>query len=450
MRIITSVLNGPMGRRLINIGHMLTGNFVNLGVMLISVAIAARGLGPEKWGSMVIVLALASTIERLIRFESWQPLIKFAAEEENEADPVRMARLYGYGLLLDITTATLSAFLLICIAAAIAPALGIKGVPLDVAAIYAVAMLFRVVGAPGAALRLDGRFREVAYSQILSNILRAILAVFCLLVGAGVIGFILAWTVAEVFNSLLFLWLGYKALKRQNIPSPLSVSLRGLRKDFPTFLSFAWTVNLSTTLRTLTHEADELLVGALAGHGAVGMYNLAKRVAKLGQQIGAQIQTVLYPELARMWQSGNYGTFRSTIFNTQLLLSGTGVVIAFITWFFGEWLLRLGPGEEYVAAFPLLMSQVIAVLFIMHSIPAKSALLSMGQPKRVLQIFALSTVLFYAIAVPGVSYFGPAGASAAHIALAVVTAILLDIAWITHSKVRPNADPRSVEQMPAE
>jgi hypothetical protein len=31
MRIVASVLNGPMGRRLINIGHMLTGNFVNLG-----------------------------------------------------------------------------------------------------------------------------------------------------------------------------------------------------------------------------------------------------------------------------------------------------------------------------------------------------------------------------------------------------------------------------------
>ena len=444
MRIITSVLNGPMGRRFINIGHMLTGNFVNLGVMLISVAIAARGLGPEKWGSMVIVLALASTIERLIRFESWQPLIKFAAEEENEADPVRMARLYGYGLLLDITTATLSAILLISISAIFAP------VPLDVASIYALAMLFRVVGAPGAALRLDGRFREVAYSQILSNILRAILAVSCLLMGAGVIGFILAWTVAEVFNSLLFLWLGYKALKRQNIPSPLSVSLRGLRKDFPDFLSFAWTVNLSTTLRTLTHEADELLVGALAGHGAVGMYNLAKRVAKLGQQIGIQVQTVLYPELARMWQSGNYGTFRSTIFNTQLLLSGTGAVIALITWFFGEWLLRIGPGAEYVAAFPLLMSQVIAVLFIMHSTPAKSGLLSMGQPKRVLQIFALSTVIFYAIAVPGVSYFGPAGASAAHIVLAVVTAILLDIACVTHSKLRLDTDRRTAEQMPAE
>lgn len=444
MRLIASVLNGPMGRRLINIGHMLTGNFVNLGVMLISVAIAARGLGPEKWGSMVIVLALASTIERLIRFESWQPLIKFAAEEENEADPVRMARLYGYGLLLDITTAVLSACLLISIAAIFAT------VPLEVAAIYALAMLCRVVGAPGAALRLDGRFREVAYSQILSNILRALLAVFCLWIGAGIIGFILAWTVAEVFNSLLFLWLGHKALKRQNIPSPLSVSLRGLRKDFPDFLSFAWTVNLSTTLRTLTHEADELLVGALAGHGAVGMYNLAKRVAKLGQQIGAQVQTVLYPELARMWQSGNQTTFRSTIFNTQLLLSGTGVVIAVLTWFLGEWVLRIGPGAEYVAAFPLLMSQVIAVLFIMHSIPAKSALLSMGQPKRVLQIFALSTMIFYVIAVPGVTYFGPAGASAAHIALAVVTAILLDIAWISHSKHRSSADRQTAEQMPAE
>ncbi|WP_022683595.1 lipopolysaccharide biosynthesis protein [Sphingobium bisphenolivorans] len=450
MRTIASVLNGPMGRRLINIGHMLTGNFLNAAVMLVSVACAARALGPEQWGAMVLVIALANTIERLIRFESWQPLIKFAADEEGSGDPVRMARLYGYGLLLDICTAAASALVLIVIAAFIAPALGMKGLPLSVAAIYSIAMLCRIVGAPSAALRLDGKFKAVAYSQILSNILRGILAAICLWAGSGIIGFTIAWTVAEVANSLLFLWLGHLSLKGQGVPFPFSVSLKGLRQDFPDFLSFAWTTNLSTTLRTLTHQADELLVGALAGQGAAGMYNLAKRVGKFGQQIGVQVQTVLYPELARMWGGTKRNAFRTTIFSTQLLLSGTGICIVILTWFLGEWALRIGPGAQYVPAFPLLMTQVIAVLFIMHSIPAKSALLSMGEPRRVLHIFALSTLLFYLVAVPGLLYFGPIGASVAHIVLAVVTAVLLDLAWIHQSRASGSASLSGSEQVAAE
>ncbi|BAV65643.1 lipopolysaccharide biosynthesis protein [Sphingobium cloacae] len=434
MGMIASVLSSPMGRRLVNIGHMLTGNFVNAGVMLVAVALAARGLGPELWGSMVLILALASTIERLVKFESWQPLIKFAAEEEVEADPVRMARLYGYGVLLDISTAALSAFLLVAIAAVLGPVFGVKGIPLDAAALYSLTMLTKVIGAPGAALRLDGRFAAVAYSQILSNILRVILAALCLWLETGIIGFILAWTVAEISYSAFYVWLGCQSLRRQGVPFPLSVPLKGLKRDFPDFLSFAWSTNLSTALRTLTHEADELVVGALAGQGAAGMYNLAKRIAKLGQQIAGQVQTVLYPELARMWRSGERDMFRGTIFNTQMLLSGTGVAIAVLTWFFGEWLLRIGPGAQYVAAFPLLMSQVIAVLFIMHSAPARSALLSMGQPQLVLHVFALSTVIFYMVAIPGLVYFGPMGASVAHIVLAVVTAVLLDLGWVYRSQ----------------
>lgn len=433
MGLIAAALGGPMGRRLVNIGHMLTGNFLNAGVMLASVALAARALGPDAWGSMVLVLALASTIERLVRFESWQPLIKFAAEEENEADPVRMARLYGYGVLLDMATAALSAFLLVLLAA-LAPLVGVHGIPLAAATVYALALLSRVTGAPGAALRLDGRFRAVAYSQIWTNVLRTALAALCLWMGSGLMGFVIAWTVAEVAYNLYFIWLGQQSLTRQGVPFPLGVPLRGLRHDFPDFLSFAWSTNLSTALRTLTHEADELVVGALAGQKAAGMYNLAKRIAKMGQQIAGQVQTVIYPELARMWRNGDRAMFRNTIFHTQMLLSGTGTAIAILTWFLGEWLLRIGPGAQYVAAFPLLMSQVVAVLFIMHSAPARSALLSMGQPKLVLHVFALSTVIFYVVAVPGLVYFGPIGASIAHIVLAVVTAVLLDLGWAYHSR----------------
>lgn len=435
-----SLATTPMGKRLVNIGHMLTGNFANGAVMLLAVALVARALGPTVFGSMVLVLALASTVERLIRFESWQPLIKFAADEEQQSHPTRMARLYAFGLLLDAGTAAAAAAITIA-GAALAEALGFRSIPVAAAAIYAIAMLCNITGAPGAALRLDGRFMTVAYTQVPANLVRAALAGLGLWLDAGLLYFMAVWTVAEASYRLALLWLGSRSLARQGIPNPLTVSWRGLHRDFPGFMSFAWSINFATMLRTLTHQADELVVGALAGPAAASMYNLAKRIAKFGQELGTQVQTVLYPDLARMW-SGRYAAqFRSTILKTQAALSAVGVCIIIGAWLLGEWVLRIGPGASYLPAYPLLLIQVVAVLFTMHAAPARSALLSMGRHRAVLAIAALSTVIFYAAMVPGVLTFGPAGAAVAHVLLAVVTAALMDLIWLRQS--RPSGQPDS-------
>lgn len=429
-------VSGPTHRRLINIGHMLTGNFANAGIMLIAVAIAARGLGPEVFGSMVLVLALASTIERLIRFETWQPLIKFVADEELAATPLRMARLYSLGLMLDLITASMAALITILAALLFKHVFGWHSIPPEAAAIYAIAMICNITGAPGAALRLAGQFRTIAYVQIPANVVRALLAGLCLWQGAGLLGYIAAWTIAEVGYRLATLWLGLRALTASGVPNPASVRPTGLLKDFPGFLPFAWSINLSTMLRTLTTDADELVVGAMAGQSAASMYNIAKRIVKFGQEIGNQIQTVIYPELARMWSGRDSALFRATIVKTQIVLCGFALLIIAAAWTFGSWLIRLGPGDPYLPTYPLLEIQVMAVLFTMHAAPGRSALLSIGRHRAILGIAAIGTTVFYAVMIPAVLLYGAGGASFAHVILAVTTAALIDLEWRRHSKVK--------------
>lgn len=416
---------------------MLTGNFANAGIMLIAVAIAARGLGPEVFGSMVLVLALASTTERLIRFETWQPLIKFVADEEHVATPLRMARLYGLGLMLDLITASVAALITILAALLFKHVFGWHSIPPEASAIYAIAMICNVTGAPGAALRLAGQFRTIAYVQIPANIVRAMLAGLCLWQGAGLLGYIAVWTVAEVGYRLATLWLGIRALTARGIPNPASVRLTGLLKDFPGFLPFAWSINLSTMLRTLTTDADELVVGAMAGQSAASMYNIAKRIVKFGQEIGNQVLTVIYPELARMWSCRDGALFRATIVQTQIVLCGFALLIVAAAWLGGSWLIRLGPGDSYLPTYPLLEIQVLAVLFTMHAAPGRSALLSIGRYRAILGIAAIGAAAFYAFLIPAVLLYGAAGASFAHVILAFITAALIDLEWRRHSKAKP-------------
>ncbi|MEP7350089.1 MAG: lipopolysaccharide biosynthesis protein [Sphingorhabdus sp.] len=420
--------------RLQSIGHLLSGSVANALIMLAGAAIAARALGPAAYGVMALVLTVGRVSERLVRFESWQPLIRFAAQEGVSSDPQRMSQLYLYGLILDIVGALLAAFISIILVLFFASLIHLESNDIWLVAIYAIAIAVNVRGMPTAALRMDGSFRQLAYFQMVSSVLRVILAYICMQQAIGIYGFMIVWTVAQIFDSMLMLALGFRALRKNNIPNPLRADFRSMKQNFPGFLSFAWSTNLSSTLRTMTQEADTLLVGALAGTPAAGMYHIAKRMAKVAQQGGGHVQTVMYPDMSRIWAAGNIKRFRRMTVQIQAALATFAVSMILVTWLGGEWLIRVGFGADYNEAYPLLMTQLIAVGLILHAAPSRSAMLAMNQPKLVLWIALLSTIVFFGVAALVMPTYGALGANIAHIGFAGVSAILMDYFWLSGSR----------------
>ncbi|EQB05468.1 sugar isomerase [Sphingobium quisquiliarum P25] len=420
--------------RLIAVGHLLSGNFINALIMLVSVAMAARSLGPATYGVMVLVLSYNRVVERIIRFESWQPLIRYAVQEENRGSMRRMQRLYCYGLMIDIGAAALAAVSAVVLALLFGPLFGLKSVHVQLVAIYSIATLFNVAGVPVAAMRLAGQFKMLAYAQVAGNVLRIAFAFYCMVAGAGVIGFMIAWTAAQVLGSVIVFWLGFRALRQTGIPNPLHARLKGLVKDFPGFFGFACSTNLSLTLRVITTEADSLFVGAVAGTSAAAVYYLAKRIAKVAMQVGAQVQAVIYPDVSRMWAKGNVQAFRATTLQVQAALFTVGAAMLAGAWLLGPLLIRMGPGEAYADAYILLLTQMIAVMLALHSAPSRSAMLAMNQSWLVLAISGLGTAVFVAVASYAVPHYGALGGNIAHVVLGVITAVLMDICWLRKSR----------------
>lgn len=60
------LFKGSRGR-LVAVGHLLSGNFLNALIMLVSVAMAARSLGPATYGVMVLVLSYNRVVEQILR-----------------------------------------------------------------------------------------------------------------------------------------------------------------------------------------------------------------------------------------------------------------------------------------------------------------------------------------------------------------------------------------------
>lgn len=423
-----------------NIAHLVSGNSVNAILMLVSTTIAARTLGPATYGVLALVLTVGRLSERLLRFESWQPLIRFAAAEDISNDPKRMSELYLYGLLLDVGTAIAAALLTIIVGYALMSVIGLKPEHMPFVAIYALAIATNIRGVPTAALRFDGKFRTLAYVQLLSSILRLGMAGVGLYMGYSLLEFVIIWTACQMFDSLLFLWLGMRTIRKQGIPSPLRASSRRLKERFPGFMGFAWSTNVSSTLRTLTQEADTLLVSAFAGTAWAGFYHIAKRIAKVAQQVGAMMQAVVYPDMARMWANRQFSSFRSTVVRVQGVLALAGLALLALFWLAGGWMMHVAFGPEFANAYPLLIAQLVAVVLIMHAAPSRSALLAMNRPGFVLQVAIASTILFFATAWIAMPRFGALGANFAHIAFSAFTAVAMDIAMWRQMRSAPASD----------
>jgi O-antigen/teichoic acid export membrane protein len=164
---------------------------------------------------------------------------------------------------------------------------------------------------------------------------------------------------------------------------------------------------------------------------------VAKRIAKFSLEVGNQIQTVIYPELARMWSGREGALFRSTVARTQWVLSGIGVLIILSVWLLGPTLIRLGLGPSYLPAVGLLSIQVVGVIFNLRAAPGRSAVLSMGHHRVIMGIAAIGVLVFYSVMLPGVLLHGAAGAAVAHVVLAFTNAALFEFFWRQGSKSQP-------------
>ena len=82
---------------------------VAAGFGLVALALTARALGPELLGVLALIEAYAALVDRLVRLEPWQALIKYGADalERNERDAFRS--LLKLGALLDVGGAAASA-----------------------------------------------------------------------------------------------------------------------------------------------------------------------------------------------------------------------------------------------------------------------------------------------------------------------------------------------------
>jgi O-antigen/teichoic acid export membrane protein len=407
--------------------------------------VTGRALGVTDYGVLALTYSYARAVGLFLGFQSWQPLIKYGAELAGKEHLGDYRSLLKFGLAVDISAALLSYVAAVGFALLFGPLAGIGQNAIQQVVIYSTVLLFQINGFPTAVLRLAGRFRLVAYASVVGGVVRLALCFGGLLVGAGLGYFVLAWTVSQVVGAVVLLCLALMETRRQGVRQLITAPLRGVTKRFPGLMSFTIGANAELTVRSSASELDTLLVGAFTEPASAGLYHMAKRLGRLALQVGAQVQAVLYPDVARLWAQGDLAMFRRTVLQAEFMLAVFGLATLACTVLGVQLVLDWTLGPEFAGAGPLAMVQMIAVAISLSGSGLRTALLAMGRQLVVLKIAFASALTFQATALLLIPLAGAVGGNIANIAMAVVGLICLLRAY--HAAVGAQQTPGPPEQV---
>lgn len=410
---------GAHRTRIANIGHLLTGNFLGSLLGLAAFALSARALGPVDYGLLAMIYTFVRVVERVISFQTWQPIIKYGADLQHPAQRDDLRMLLKFGFLLDFASAVLAWTVAVLLAFLAAYLFTWPAETTHLVLLYSSVLLFQLTGMPTAVQRMAGQFRLVAYGQLVNSVVRVGLCLAGSLLAAGLPYFVAVWAGTQTLGSLIMLAMAFHTLRRQGIHRLLTTSVRGVTLRFPGIWGFAWSANLSLTLRMSAQEFDTLLVGALTDPAAAGLYHIAKRIGRVGQQVGAQVQAVLYPDVTRLWAQGRVGEFKRLIVQIEALLLALSLVGIAVIAVVIHPLLLWTAGPEFLAASSLVVVQMVAVTLVLCGSAMRVGLLAMGRQGEVLRTVMVGTALFFAVALLLVPTIGPMGGNIAHIALGI-------------------------------
>ncbi|TCU15178.1 lipopolysaccharide biosynthesis protein [Rhizobium sullae] len=412
--------------------HLLSGNFAASMVGLVAFALTARALGPADYGILALCFAFSRAIERLVSFQSWQPLIKFGAQAMENQRTEDLRRLLKFGFVLDVGAALVSWIVAVGLILFASPLVGIRPEVQTFALIYCSALPFQIAGMPTAVLRLFGGFATLAYSQVLGSLVRVLLCGIGLLAGWGLREFTFIWMGMQIISSMSMTVLAFLETRRRGYQNILTAPLTGITQSVPGLWRFALSANISLTIRSSANELDTLLVGYLADPTAAGLYHIAKRIGRMAQQAGVQVQTVVYPELSRLWATHSVSAFRRIVRQTQWLLLAAGICLIAVVSLTIKPLLLWTAGPQFIGAAPLVVVQAIAVVMVLNGSVLRSALLAMGRENAVLRSVLFSTLAFHLTAFALIPVIGPMGANIAHITMASLWMLAMLLPYRAH------------------
>jgi O-antigen/teichoic acid export membrane protein len=319
------------------------------------------------------------------------------------------------GLLFDAIAAMAAAVAAVSIVLLAGERLGIPAEYLGVAAVYMATLVTRIADAPSGLMRLFDRFGLLTTLRAGEAAGQCLAAAILFLLDAPLGAYVLSFAAVAVVTNIAILACALKIAAGAGA----APRLRGLgvawSATWRQYWAFSWTLSIASTLNTLRMRAPVLLIGALLGPAAVGIYHVAERIVGGILMTTSTLHQALYPEAARLATDQRRSDLEWFVRRIVAISALIGAVALFAALSLGHLLVLIVGGEGYEGAYWPLVLLIASYGFNMTGIGLHSVILVTAGPGKVLKAHLIPFLVLVPVLPWATMTYGVAGAAGAQI-----------------------------------
>lgn len=416
-RLVPLSVGGLFRRLLTQSGWLLSGASIGMALTFVQGIVVARLLGPADLGVLAVIVTFVMVVGQVVDSRAWESAIRYVAEFRSKGDFRRATAMVRLSLTVDASTAGV-AFVVVLVFAGLAVRVFLDdAVDAGLVRLYALTLLVLIpIGTGSALVRLAGRVRWLGYQSMVQSGVRLIGVLIVAAAGGGLPGILLTYIVSSLAASLVVVWMARKCWSDLGLGRLRSSSigdLRGHRRRIGTFLA---ATNASALFKLAQRNADVLLIGARLGSVPVGLLRVARSTTDLIGFPAGPLYTSMYPEFVNLWHAERKQDLRRLAERVSILLGVVAAAGVSIVLLFGEPLLRITVGEEYLGALPTMRWLAVGVGIAVATNAVHPLLLAANRAGTSLLATAFGTVVQLTVLIALIGSFGVEAAGIAYTA----------------------------------
>jgi len=406
-----------------NAGILLGGKGINALFSLAAMAVAARSLGTEQFGLLILIHAFTQTMGEIVKFQSWQAVLRYGTSAVMDGRVGHFQRLVRFTVVLDGLSAGIGVALAMVLSWYAGPHLGWSADLQPAVMVYTTSILFMVSATPTGVLRLVDRFDLLSAQGTLGSLVRLLAGLLVWGLDGGMGGFLVAWYLGTTVAGLSLFYAGWRELAKRHLLDGFRWRGGPWTKEFTGIWGFVWSTNLNTTLGLISGHLSTLAVGWLLGPGDAALFRVARQVGTALAKPAKLLVPAIYPELARLCAEGELHAMRS-LAGRSALVAGAGACLSLlVAWLGGAWLLGVVLGPDFVAAYPVMLWLVAAAVVSIAAFPLEPVLISGGEAGAALRARLWSSALYIPVLLLSIQHYGLIGAGWARLFATVITGV---------------------------
>ncbi len=389
---------------------------------IIEVAVLARFLGLEQFGTFNIVIAYVSIVNGLIDLRVGEAVIKYVGQHWERKATGKALSFIKLFYLIDFLSGVV-AFAVVLLLADVANRVFIKSdIAFELILIYSFSLLVSTVNNNSkAVLRVFNRFRNIAFVEVFHVGLRVVFVVAALIVGFGIKGALAAYVAAAFVNFAILQLAVSRALNSEALGHWINVKLEYKIEEIKNLIWFILHSTASGFVnRVFNKNFPILILGHFSGSEASGLYKAAGAFSKVVGKLKGPSQKAIYPILVGLEVQRDYKTFKKIIAYSTSFLMKLFIPMGAVFFIFADTIIRVFFGAEYAPAASamriIIVVEVLSGLFFW----VPSAYLALGKVRTRTGVTLLSATSYAMVLLYLVPLYSYDGAAIARLAVYVI------------------------------